>query len=204
MVHIKVKDQEKKEDMKAKNSQVEPVEETHEAENLEVQEKKEVPLEDMTQPELIEKVREIQKTADQNYDLYVRSLAEIENIKKRFQKDKTELIKYANESLIKQLLTVVDNMEKAISASMEANSVDALREGVELTLKGLSDILEKAGVKQVEASGKPFDPNFHEALFEKEDKDSESGTVIQVLQKGYILNDRLIRPSMVVVSKNNS
>ncbi len=204
MVHIKVKDQEKKEDMKAKNSQVEPVEETHKEENLEDQEKKEVPLEDMTQPELIEKVREIQKTADQNYDLYVRSLAEIENIKKRFQKDKTELIKYANESLIKQLLTVVDNMEKAISASMEANSVDALREGVELTLKGLSDILEKAGVKQVEAGGKPFDPNFHEALFEKEDKDSESGTVIQELQKGYTLNDRLIRPSMVVVSKNNS
>jgi molecular chaperone GrpE len=204
VVHIKVKDQEKKEDMKAKNSQVEPVEETHKEENLEDQEKKEVPLEDMTQPELIEKVREIQKTADQNYDLYVRSLAEIENIKKRFQKDKTELIKYANESLIKQLLTVVDNMEKAISASMEANSVDALREGVELTLKGLSDILEKAGVKQVEAGGKPFDPNFHEALFEKEDKDSESGTVIQELQKGYTLNDRLIRPSMVVVSKNNS
>lgn len=204
MVHIKVKDHEKKEDMKAKNSQVEPVEETHEEENLEVQEKKEALLEDMTQPELIEKVREIQKTADQNYDLYVRSLAEIENLKKRFQKDKTELIKYANESLIKQLLTVVDNMEKAISASTDGNSVDAVREGVEMTLKGLSDILEKAGVKQVEANGRPFDPNFHEALFEKEDKDSESGTVIQELQKGYILNDRLIRPSMVVVSKNNS
>jgi molecular chaperone GrpE len=203
VVHIKVKDQEKKEDMKAKNSQVEPVEETHEEENLEVQEKKEIPLEDMTQPELIEKVREIQKTADQNYDLYVRSLAEIENLKKRFQKDKTELIKYANESLIKQLLTVVDNMEKAISASMEATSVDAVREGVELTLKGLSDILERSGVKQVEARGRPFDPNFHEALFEKEDDESESGTVIEELQKGYVLNDRLIRPSMVVVSKNN-
>lgn len=207
MVHIKLKDQEKKEDMKTTNSkveQVDSVDETLDEDKAEDKADEDVPLEEMKKADLIEKVREIQKTADQNYDLYVRSLAEIENLKKRFQKDKNDLAKYANESLIKQLLTVLDNMEKAISASTDGNSADAVRQGVELTLKGLLDILEKAGVKQVEAMGRPFDPNFHEALMEREDKESESGTVIQELQKGYILNDRLIRPSMVVVSKNNS
>ncbi|SPD71985.1 Protein GrpE [uncultured Desulfobacterium sp.] len=207
MVHIKLKDQEKKEDMKTTNSKVEEVDSVDESpgeDKAEAKADKDIPLEDMKKAELIEKLRETQKTADKNYDLYIRSLAEIENLKKRFQKDKNDLAKYANESLIRQLLTVLDNMEKAISSSTDGNSVDAVREGVELTLKGLLDIMEKAGVKQVEAMGRPFDPNFHEALMEREAKDTESGTIIQELQKGYLLNDRLIRPSMVVVSKNNS
>jgi molecular chaperone GrpE len=165
---------------------------------------KEVPLEDMKKAALLEKARELRKTAGVNYDLYMRSLAEIENLKKRFQKDKSDLIKFSNESLIKQLLSVIDNLEKAISACEDENSLDAVKEGVVLTLKGLLDSLEKAGLEQVEAEGKPFDPNFHSAISEQEDNTVDPGTVLQELQKGYILNDRLIRPAMVIVSRNNS
>ena len=167
-------------------------------------ESEEIPLENMKKAELLEKAKEIQKTADENYDLYMRSLAEIENLKKRYQKDKSDLIKFSNESLVKQLLIVIDNLEKAVSATREENSVVALREGAELTLKGLMDTLGKTGLETVEAEGKPFDPNFHEAISEQEDNSAEPGTVLQELQKGYILNDRLIRPAMVIVSKNSS
>jgi len=167
-------------------------------------ESKEIPLENLKKTELLEKAKEIQKTADENYDLYMRSLAEIENLKKRYQKDKSDLIKYSNESLVKQLLIVIDNLEKAISAIQEENSVDALREGVELTLKGLMDTLGKTGLETVQAQGEPFDPNFHEAISELEDSTAEPGTVLQELQKGYILNDRLIRPAMVIVNKSSS
>ena len=160
-----------------------------------------IAVEEMKPAELIEKATEFQKTAEQNYDLYIRSVAEIENLKKRFQKEKTELTKYANESIIKQLLSVVDNLEKAIAAAQGNDSANGVTEGIELTLKGLLDVLEKAGAKQIDANGKPFDPTFHEALFEQENNDVGPGTVIQELQKGYILNDRLIRPAMVVVSK---
>jgi len=167
-------------------------------------EPKEIPLENLKKNELLEKAQEIQKTADENYDLYMRSLAEIENLKKRYQKDKSDLIKFSNESLVKQLLGVIDNLEKAVSAIKEENTVDALREGVALTLKGLMDTLEKAGLETVEAAGRPFDPNFHEAISELEDHTAEPGTVLQELQKGYILNDRLIRPAMVIVNKSSS
>jgi molecular chaperone GrpE len=201
VVQVKVTD-EGIEDTAKENSKGEPVEQVEATE--EHPETKEIPLENMKKAELLEKVREIKETADKNYDFYMRSLAEIENLKKRFQKDKSDLIKYSNESLIKQLLEVIDNLEKAISACEDENSLGAVKEGVELTLKGLLDSLEKAGLHQVEAEGKPFDPNFHAAILEQEDNTSDPGMVIQELQKGYILNERLIRPAMVIVSKNSS
>ena len=201
MVQVKVTD-EGIEDTSKENSEGEPVEQDVATEDH--QETIEVPLEDMKKGALLEKARELRKTAAENYDLYMRSLAEIENLKKRFQKDKTDLIKFSNESLIKQLLSVIDNLENAISACENDNSLDAVKEGVALTLKGLLDSLEKAGLERVEAEGKPFDPNFHSAISEQEDDTADPGTVLQELQKGYILNERLIRPAMVIVSKNNS
>ena len=201
MVQVKVTD-EGIEDTSKENFKEEPVEQDEAAE--EHQETKETPLENMKKAALLEKARDLRKTADENYDLYMRSLAEIENLKKRFQKDKSDLIKFSNESLIKQLLSVIDNLEKAISACEDENSLHAVKEGVALTLKGLLDSLEKAGLEQVEAEGKPFDPNFHAAISEQEDNTADPGTVLQELQKGYILNERLIRPAMVIVSKNSS
>ena len=201
MVQVKVTD-EGIEDTSKENSSEESEQQVKDQEMP--PEPKEIPLENLKKNELLEKAQEIQKTADENYDLYMRSLAEIENLKKRYQKDKSDLIKFSNESLVKQLLGVIDNLEKAVSAIKEENTVDALREGVALTLKGLMDTLEKAGLETVEAAGRPFDPNFHEAISELEDHTAEPGTVLQELQKGYILNDRLIRPAMVIVNKSSS
>ena len=168
----------------------------------EPQNEKEIPLSDMTQEQLIEKVSEVQALADSNMDNYLRSQAEMENMKKRFQKDKQDLVKFGNETLTKQLIPVADNLEMALDHSKDENSIEALREGVDLTLKGLLNVLEKAGVELVEAVGATFDPNFHEAVSEQEDDRAEPGTVLKELQKGYLLNKRLIRPAMVIVNKN--
>lgn len=163
-----------------------------------------LPLEKMTKSQLIEKLGEIQKDAEKNYDLYLRSQAELDNIKKRFQKEKEGLIKFANDSLIKQLLPVVDSLEKALAHSEEDSSLGAIREGIELTMKELMNTLKNAGVEEIQSVGQPFDPNFHEAMFEKDDDSVESGTVLDELQKGYLLNQRLLRPSLVSVSKRKS
>ena len=168
------------------------------------QEEEEIPLTKMTKAKLIEKIEKVQEASDKNLDLYIRSQAEIDNLKKRYQKERQGLVKFANESLIKQLLPVVDNLEKAITHSQDEDSIEAIREGIDLTLKGLTDILQKAGVETVEAVGEQFDPNFHEAVSEMADDGVEPGTVIKDLQKGYILNQRLIRPSMVIVSKKTA
>lgn len=163
--------------------------------------KKEIPLEQMKKKELVEKISELQEKAEKNHDLFLRSQAEIENLKKRFARDKQDLCKFSNESLIKQLLTVVDSLEKAIAHSADENSLPALRQGVELTLKSLLDCLAKEGLIEVTAVGEPFDPNFHEAVSVQEDPEATPGIVLQELQKGYLLNERLIRPSLVIVSK---
>ena len=163
--------------------------------------KKEPPVEKMTKAELLKKFKEVQESAEKNFDLYVRSQAELDNMKKRFQKEKEDLIKFSNESLIKQLLTIIDNLESATEHSQNQNSFSSLAEGVKLTLKGLTDTLEKAGLEAVNAVGKPFDPNFHSAVSAQEDDSVDNGTVLQELQKGYTLNQRLIRPAMVIVSK---
>ena len=167
----------------------------------ESQNEEEIPLGEMTKDQLIEKISEVQASADTNMDHYLRSQAEMENMKKRFQKEKQDLIKYGNETLTKQLLPVADNLEKALDHSEDENSIEALREGVDLTLKGLMNVLEKAGVEVVEAVGAPFDPNFHEAVSEQEDDRAAPGTVLKELQKGYLLNQRLVRPAMVIINK---
>jgi len=162
----------------------------------------EIPLEKMTNEQLLEKVNEFKNLADKNYDLYIRSQADIDNLKKRYKKDKEELVKFSNESLIRQLLVGIDSLEKAIEHSKDDNTNNALREGIELTLKSLMDTLKKAGLEEVKAMGEPFDPNFHEAVLEQEDSSVNPGTVINEFQKGYILNQRLLRPATVIVSRN--
>ncbi|MBW1888158.1 MAG: nucleotide exchange factor GrpE, partial [Deltaproteobacteria bacterium] len=129
------------------------------------------------------------------------SQADIENIKKRNKKDKEDWIKYSNETLIKEMLPVIDNLEKAISHSQNENSFDSLKEGVELTLKGLIDSLAKSGLEEVKAQDEPFDPSYHQAVSQQADNSVEVGIILEELQKGYTLNERLIRPAMVVVSK---
>lgn len=161
-------------------------------------------LEKLTKEELLEKARELQKESENNYDLYLRSHAEMENMKKRIRKEKEDYLKFANESLIREMLPVLDNLAKALSHSDNENNVHALKEGISLTLKGLKDSLSKSGLEEVKALGKPFDPCFHEAVSEMSDLKAEPGIVLTELQKGYTLNGRLIRPAMVVVNRQKA
>ncbi len=167
-------------------------------------EKKAKRVEEMTKQELLKKLKDTEKESQGNYDLYMRTYAEMENVKKRGKKEREDLAKYANESLIKEILPVIDNLQKAVSHAKNDNNPSGLVEGIELTLNGLMQTLQKAGLKEVEAEGKPFDPNFHEAISQQIDDKIPSGHVIMEFQKGFMLNERLIRPSMVVISKGDN
>jgi molecular chaperone GrpE len=160
-------------------------------------------VEEMTKQELLEKLKETEQKSQENYDLYLRTYAEMENIKKRGAREREELAKFANESLIKEILPVIDSLEKALIHGRDDTNTSGLVEGIEMTLKGLMGALEKAGLKEVEAMGKPFDPNFHEAVSQQPDETVPPKHVIMEMQKGYLLNGRLIRPSIVVISREN-
>jgi len=153
--------------------------------------------------EMETKIKSLEEEAKETYDRFLRVSAEFENYKKRSIREMSEFKKYANESLIKELILVVDNMERAInSSSNEGNSNNGLVEGVDMTLKELLKIFEEFGVKQVESLGKPFDPTFHQAVMQEETDEHPHNTIINELQKGYLINERLLRPSMVVVSSS--
>ncbi|MEI6261986.1 MAG: nucleotide exchange factor GrpE [Deltaproteobacteria bacterium] len=138
----------------------------------------------------------------QNYERLLRVSADFENFKKRSFRETDDFRKYANELLLLELLTVVDNLERAIqSTSGENNEAGCVIEGVEMTLKALLKIFERFSVKLIEAVGKPFDPNFHQAMMQEASDLYPENTIISEFQKGYMLHDRLLRPSMVVVSK---
>jgi molecular chaperone GrpE len=146
------------------------------------------------------------ETAEQesrhHYERLLRVSADFENFKKRSLREADDFRKYANELLLLELLTVVDNLERAIqSTNGEKNEVGCVIAGVEMTLKALLKIFEKFSVKVIEAEGKPFDPNFHQAMMQESSDSHPENTIIREFQKGYMLHDRLLRPSMVVVSK---
>jgi molecular chaperone GrpE len=152
--------------------------------------------------DLEEKLAEVQAEADENKDRLLRLAAEFENYKKRSGREMEDLKKYASENLIRQLLTVVDNLERAIESASGDNQKDqSVVDGVSLTLAEVMKILEKHHVNPIESLGTPFDPTFHQAMSQEESGDHPANTVIQEYQKGYMIHDRLLRPAMVVVSK---
>jgi molecular chaperone GrpE len=150
------------------------------------------------QQELADAVAEKQK----NWDLYLRERAELENFRKRMQREKEDLVRFANENLLREILTVVDNLERAIEhARSQEDTVQGLLEGVEMTLSQCHKLLEKFGVTPVTAIGEPFDPSWHEAMGQMESAEHPPNTVVQEMQKGYVLNERLLRPALVMVAK---
>ncbi|MBA2879922.1 molecular chaperone GrpE [Desulfosalsimonas propionicica] len=153
--------------------------------------------------QLKKEVAEARAEAAETYDRLLRLSAEFENYKKRMQRQAEDHRKYANESIIKDLLSVVDNLERAVNASRQSDSqADAcMLEGLEMTLNEIRKVLKKYHVEPVEAVGQPFDPTYHEAVMQQPSEDYPDNTVIQEMQKGYMLHDRLIRPAMVVVAK---
>jgi molecular chaperone GrpE len=153
---------------------------------------------------LLAKYRELEDKLSEAQERVLRTAADAENFKKRLQREKEEQTRYANESLMRELLPVIDNLERALEHSEAGADQGGLLEGLNMTLKGLLDTLTRFGCTPVEAAGKPFDPNFHEAVSQEESTDHEPNTVLRELQKGYMLKERLLRPAMVLVSKRTS
>ena len=148
-----------------------------------------------------EDINEVKEQLATEKDRVLRLSAEFENYKKRKERESDEFKKFANETIFRQLLTVVDNLERAISSTQKNSNEEGLLEGVKLTYKEIIKLFETFNVKPVEAENQPFDPNFHQAVTQEETDDFPENSVSKVLQKGYLLHDRLIRPAMVVVSK---
>ena len=136
-------------------------------------------------------------------DKYLRLYAEFENYKKRVSKDKEEIQKYGNESLLYELLPVIDHLEMALKHASNAVS-SGLVQGVEITLKELKKTLEKFGLTGIEAEGRPFDPAVHHAMSQAERDDVDENMVVEEFRKGYLLRDKVLRPSLVAVSKSPS
>jgi len=137
-------------------------------------------------------------------DKYMRLAAEFENYKRRAQRDQSDAIRYANESLLKNLLPTIDNLERAIQSGNDAGASGALIEGVQLTHKQFLETVGKLGVRQVSSAGGDFDPNIHQAVAQVESDTAAPNTVVEEFQKGYFLHDRILRPAMVTVAKEKS
>ena len=147
-----------------------------------------------------------QKTqeAQENIDRALRLAAEMENLKKRLEKEKAELLQFANENLIKELLPVVDNLELALSHGRQAETPAPFLEGINLVHQGFLKALARFGVTPLVAVGQPFDPAYHNAVMQESAPEVPDCTVLKELQKGYLMNNRLLRPAMVVVARNTA
>ncbi len=148
------------------------------------------------------KLESKEQEAKENYERLLRVSAEFENYKKRTSRDLEELRKFANQSLIKEMLSVVDNLELAMNSTNGHKTIDkGLLQGLDMTHKEILKVFEKFEVRPIDAMGQTFDPTFHEAVMQEETDEFAENTVINELQKGYLIHDRLLRPSMVVVAR---
>ena len=152
--------------------------------------------------DLKEQLKEAEDKAKNHWDELLRAKAELENSRKRLERDVENAHKYAVEKFVQDLLPVIDSLEMGIKAAKEMDAdIHKVKEGTELTLKMFSDCANKFGVEAIDPTGQPFNPDLHQAMTIQESNEYEPDTVIAVMQKGYILNGRLVRPAMVVVSK---
>ena len=152
-------------------------------------------------PEQIEELKSRAAKAEENWDRLLRVTADFDNYKKRATREKQDAIKYANESLLQKLIPVMDNFEMALAAPSSAENAQSLQTGIVMIAQQLKSVLAEAGLEEIETLGKPFDPNFQEAVSQQETRDAREGDVIQQLRKGYKMRDRLVRPASVVVAK---
>ena len=140
--------------------------------------------------------------ASKNWDLYLRERADMENLRKRHQRDKEEALRFANDRLLKEMIPVLDNLERAVDHSEQGGDENkGLLEGVNMTISQFRKALEDFGVKPINALGMDFDPNLHQAMGQVESTEQAPNTVASEFQKGYLLHDRLLRPSLVMVVK---
>ena len=150
---------------------------------------------------LSEELERVSSELDETKDKFLRGLADFDNYRKRVAREREQLVRCANEDLIKRMLEVVDNLERALDAAAETHDLGAFKKGVELIYEHLKEVLTKEGLCPIACLGETFDPNFHEAVMAIEKEGEDSDKVIEEVQKGYTLDGRVIRPSKVVVSK---
>ena len=189
--------------MSGEEKPVEDVVETEAAEETVVDSEataSEVNIEDLQQ-----QLTAAEEEAGKMRDQYLRAEAEMANLRRRAEKDVENAHKFGQEKLSKELLAVADNLERAIASTEgDTSDVEAIKEGVQMTLKGLQDVFAKFSIEAIDPQGEPFDPQQHQAMSMVDNPEVEPNTVIAVMQKGYQLHGRLIRPAMVMVSKGSS
>ena len=156
---------------------------------------------EVTAEALLERSRALEAALAEERDRALRLQAEMENLRKRAERDVENAHKFGTERLVSELLPVKDSLELGLQAASAAEGVAGIREGAALTLKLLSAALEKFGVEELDPIAKPFDPEFHQAMVTRPAEGIESGTVLEVFQKGYTLSGRLVRPAMVIVAE---
>jgi molecular chaperone GrpE len=155
-------------------------------------------------PEQLEELKERASKAEEYWDRLLRQTADFDNFKKRAAREKTDAIKYANEGLLQKLIPILDTFEMALAAASNENaagSAQSLQQGVAMIQSQLRNALLEAGLEEIDATNKVFDPNLHEAVSQKETADVPEGNVVQQMRKGYKFRDRLVRPASVVVAK---
>lgn len=172
---------------------------TEEETEATAKESEELTPEEQLQQELEAAREETQK----NWDLYLRERAEMDNLRKRHQRDKEDAIRFANDRLLKEMIPVLDNLERAVEHAEQGEDDDSkgLLEGVNMTITQFRKALEDFGIKPITAVGEDFDPNLHQAMGQVESAEQPPNTVVNEFQKGYLLHDRLLRPSLVMVAK---
>jgi molecular chaperone GrpE len=171
----------------------------HAAKNNESEEKKDAKDNNKDIDDLKSKLEETEKEAAANYDKYLRAIADLENYKKRAVKEKADIIKFGKEDIIRDILPFMDSIDRALEH--DNGDIQAFKDGVALIQDQLLCCLKKHGVEKIEAAGQDFDPNFHEALMQMESDQHEDNKVVSEMEKGYLLNGRLLRPSRVCVCK---
>ena len=148
------------------------------------------------------KYDELQKKYNETYDSMLRATAEMENIKKRTQKEIENIYKFSNESLIQELIPIYESLDLSVNFKKESISSEKLEEGNKILLSMLSKLFEKNNVKEINPLNDEFNPEYHQAISTKEDKSLKNNLIIEVVQKGYLLNERVIKPALVIVVKN--
>jgi len=188
-------------DQEQKQSENEELETAAAEEQVDAESSPDMAEEDGSEPSLETVIDQLQADLAQAEDASLRAMADAQNVKRRAEQDVEKARKFALEQFSKDLLPVVDNLERALAAGGEEQAIKPIAEGVELTLKSFLDVLKKFHIEAVDPAGEPFDHELHQAIGMLPNADVEPNTVLEVMQKGYTLNGRLMRPAMVMVSK---
>jgi len=202
-----VPEKEQEQELEEVTAEQEEVLEEEQFEEQEQEEQEEVLEEQLEESQEVEEVEEVDEVAALEQQLaeeqnkYLRLLADFDNYRRRQTQEAENMRKYRAQSVISDLLAVIDNFDRALATTVESQDAIALKEGVEMVQRTLMEALVKEGLEVIEAIDQPFDPNIHQAVMTGADSEKESGIVLQELQKGYMLNGRVIRPAMVQVNE---